>query len=184
MSAADVGRIQRLAETWPVVHLEADVPDMPPRLTVDGLVRHARTFALADLHSLQPSTHTSDFHCVWGWSRKEVAWHGIRLGTLLDIVGIERIDDPHVTIGSASGTYSSCLRLVDAAGGVLAWERDGAALAPEHGGPLRFVSPPEFWAYKDVKWVARISVGDRFQAGFWESRVADPIGRIPDDVEY
>jgi DMSO/TMAO reductase YedYZ molybdopterin-dependent catalytic subunit len=45
------------------------------------------------------------------------------------------------------------------------------------------VNPPDYWAYKGVKWVASITITDHFQAGFWESKVADPIGRIPPDVE-
>jgi hypothetical protein len=29
--------------------------------------------------------------------------------------------------------------------------------------------------------VQRLTVGDRFVPGFWESRIGDPVGRIPTD---
>ena len=41
-----------------------------------------------------------------------------------------------------------------------------------------FVPPPELWGYKGVKWAQRITVGDRFVPGFWESRIGDPVTRI------
>ena len=83
---------------------------------------------------------------------------------------------------AASDEYSACLPVDDAARGFLAWARDGEPLAAEEGGPLRFVPPPELWGYKGVKWAQRLSVGDRFVAGFWESRIGDPVGRIPEEV--
>jgi len=44
------------------------------------------------------------------------------------------------------------------------------------------VPPPELWAYKGVKWASRVTVGDRFTPGFWESRIGDPVGTIPEEV--
>jgi DMSO/TMAO reductase YedYZ molybdopterin-dependent catalytic subunit len=51
------------------------------------------------------------------------------------------------------------------------------------GGPVRFVSPPGYWGYKHVKWAARADIVDRFCPGFWETKVGDPVGRIPEGVE-
>ena len=47
----------------------------------------------------------------------------------------------------------------------------------------RYLAPVEYWAYKGVKWANRVTVVDRFCAGFWESRLPDPVGRIPEEVE-
>jgi DMSO/TMAO reductase YedYZ molybdopterin-dependent catalytic subunit len=88
-----------------------------------------------------------------------------------------------LTVYAASGSYSSCLPLADAAHGFLAWARDGRQLTPEAGGPLRYLPPSGYWAYKGVKWATRVTVVDRFVPGFWEARVADPLGRIPTEVE-
>lgn len=184
MSPSATRRVQRVAREWPIVHLEALVPEWTTGLTIGGLVRHPRRFQLADLEGLGAEEHAVDFHCVWGWSKPAVVWFGVRLGAVLDLVGAEPGRDRHVTIAAASGAYSACLPIGDAARGVLAWGRDGRALLGEHGGPLRYLPPADHWAYKGVKWASDVTVVDGFRPGFWESRVADPIGRIPrDEIE-
>ena len=174
-------RVQRVPEAWPVLHLETDVPGWNG-LRVDGLVGAGRHFDLSALRALGSDEYHLAVHCVWGWSRPEVRWQGVSLGRLLDAVGIAK-SATHVVVESASDTYSSCLPLADGAEGVLAWGRDGEPLAPEAGGPLRYVGPSSYWGYKGVKWAARVGVTDHFVPGFWESKVADPVGRIPAEVE-
>lgn len=174
-------RVQRVPEAWPVLHLEADIPGWAG-LDVGGLVRAPRRFDLGDLQDLGSDDHHVAVHCVWGWSRPHARWHGISLARLLDAVGVDE-RATHVVVESASDSYSSCLPLVDAREGVLAWTRDGAPLAPEAGGPLRYVGPSSFWGYKGVKWAARVGATDHFVPGFWESKVADPVGRVPVEVE-
>ena len=168
-------RVQRVPEQWPVVHLESQIPKWT-HLVVDGHVAHARRFALADLAALGPEEREIDFHCVWGWSRPAVRWTGVGVDRLLTLVGAR---DGYVTVDAASDEYSACLPFDDAARGFLAWARDGEPLAAEEGGPLRFVPPPELWGYKGVKWAQRLTLGDRFVPGFWESRIGDPVGVIP-----
>ena len=171
-------RVQRVPEAWPVVHLEAEVP-VWEHLVVDGHVVHPRRFDLDDLAAIEVEEREVDFHCVWGWSRPRVRWTGIGLDRLLAVVGTQ---GSHVTVHAASEQYSACLPVADAARGFLAWARDGEPLAATEGGPLRFVPPPELWAYKGVKWAQRVTVGDRFVPGFWESRIGDPVGNIPPEV--
>ena len=173
-------RVQRVPSDWPVVHLE-NAPPSWPGLVVDGLVRAPARYDDVDaLAALGAEQRAIPLHCVWGWSRPDATWEGVPLSTLLEAAGVN--GGTHVTFSSASGTYSSCLPVADAARGLLAWTRDGERLSPEAGGPLRFVTPPEYWAYKGVKWTARVSVTNRFLPGFWEARVADPVGRIPQAV--
>jgi DMSO/TMAO reductase YedYZ molybdopterin-dependent catalytic subunit len=172
-----VTRVQRVPEVWPIVHLESELPEWQ-HVAVDGHVAHARVFTLADLAALGTEERAIDFHCVWGWSRPAVRWTGVGLDRVLDVVGVQ---GTHVTVHAASDEYSACLPVEDAARGFLAWARDGDALARDEGGPLRFVPPAELWGYKGVKWAQRLTVGDRFVPGFWESRIGDPVGRIPRD---
>lgn len=177
--AAPPRRVQRVPESWPVLHLEAAVPDWDG-LVVDGLVRRPARFDLAALRTLGEERRRLAVHCVWGWSRPDGVWDGVGMDHLLDAVGPE---GEWVTVTAASGVYSSCLPVADARRGVLAWARDGAPLHPEAGGPLRFLPPAQYWAYKGVKWAAAVTVGDRFRPGFWESKVADPVGLVPEEVE-
>lgn len=171
-------RVQRVPERWPVVHLEPEVP-VWEQLLVDGHVDHPRRFRFDDLLRLGVEERVVDFHCVWGWSRPQERWTGVGLDLVLDLVGAR---GTHVTVSSASDQYSACLPTVDAGRGFLAWARDGDALRALEGGPVRFVPPPELWAYKGVKWADRVQVGDRNVFGFWESRIDDPVGRIPSEV--
>jgi DMSO/TMAO reductase YedYZ molybdopterin-dependent catalytic subunit len=171
--------VQLVPESWPTLHLEASIPAWDG-LRVGGLVARRATFDLAALQRLGADETGLAVHCVWGWSRTDSSWTGVRLGRLLDEAGPL---GSWVTVHSASGEYSSCLPRADAARGLLAWARDGVPLAPQAGGPLRFLPPDDYWAYKGVKWAARVGVRDRFVPGPWECRVADPLGRIPADVE-
>ena len=173
-----VTRVQRVAAVWPTLHLEDSLP-IWDSLVVDGLVHHPRRFDLAALQALGGEERSIPLHCVWGWSRPDATWVGIDLGRVLAIVEPE---GGWVTVTSASSVYSACLPVEDAANGLLAWGRDGVALSPEAGAPLRFVPPSTYWAYKGVKWAAGLTVIDDFRPGFWESRVADPIGRIPEEI--
>jgi DMSO/TMAO reductase YedYZ molybdopterin-dependent catalytic subunit len=173
-----VERVQRVPDAWPIVHLEPEIPEWT-HVSVDGHVAHPRRFTLADLAALGTEHRTIDFHCVWGWSRPEERWTGVGLDRLLALV---EAGGSHVTVRAASDQYSACLPIEDARRGFLAWGRGGEPLPRNEGGPLRFVPPPELWGYKGVKWVQQVSVGDRFVPGFWESRIGDPVGRIPDDV--
>lgn len=179
MSEGSRRRVQRVPSEWPVLHLEAEVPAWDG-LVVDGLVRHRLRLALADLMALGTERRAVPVHCVWGWSRPDAMWEGVGMGRVLELA---QSLGSHVTVRSSSGDYSSCLPVGEAALGMLAWARDGEELSGEAGGPLRFLPPPHYWAYKGVKWAGRATVGNRFVPGFWESKVADPVGRIPDDVE-
>lgn len=173
-----MSRAQRLATSWPTLHLEAEVPEWTS-LVVDGAVRHPRRFAVADLVALGALDATIGVHCVWGWSRPDTRWYGVPGAAILSLTGAE---GAWGTVMAASGAYSACLPLADVARGLFAWERDGEPLVPDAGGPLRFVPPADYWAYKGVKWAARLTIGDRFRPGDWEARVADPIGHIPEEV--
>ena len=172
-------RVQRVASEWPVLHLEPELPRWDG-LVVDGLVGRPSRFGLDTLAALGTERRVVPVHCVWGWSRPGTEWDGVGMDRLFEVV------EPfgsHVTVRSASDAYSGCLPMADAARGMLVWRRDGEELPAEAGGPLRFLPPPEYWAYKGVKWAGRVTVGDRFVPGFWEARVADPVGRIPEEVE-
>lgn len=179
MPDAMTRRVQRVPNDWPLVHLEEE-PAEVTSLRIDGQVRHSRTLPLAALPAFGVVTEEVAVHCVWGWSRPQTRWTGVRVADVLDTAGTE---GGWAVVSSASGTYSSCLPVEDAARGLLVWERDGEPLASESGGPLRFVAPPTYWAYKHVKWACRITVVDSFSPGFWEAKVADPLGRIPEEVE-
>ena len=48
-------------------------------------------------------------------------------------------------------------------------EFDGEPLPPEHGGPLRVVTPHKY-AYKGAKWVSGVEFLTDPERGYWEKR--------------
>jgi DMSO/TMAO reductase YedYZ molybdopterin-dependent catalytic subunit len=183
LSAASPPRVQRLVDRLPPVHLEAEVPPAAGAWTlrVDGMVERPLELSLEALHRLSVEHRAMDFHCVWGWSRAACRWTGVACAELLDAAGV----DPAATVATVAAAdepYAACLHLEDARAGLLAWALDGVPLAAENGWPLRFVQPPWLWGYKGVKWVGRITVGDRFEPGFWEAKTGDAEGRVPAEV--
>ena len=110
----------------------------------------------------------STFHCVTGWTVKNVRWSGIRLSHLLDLV------EPHQTAKavrfvSLEEPYDDSLTLEQARlhDVMLALELDGQPLSRPHGSPVRVVIP-EMYGYKGVKWLTRIELLDHQPTGYWE----------------
>ena len=179
-------RVQRVIERLPlpVLHLEAAVPQDRGDwvLRVEGLVERPLTLTTGRLAELPRTEVTWDFHCVWGWSRRAVRWTGVAVADLLTAAGASP-EASHAVFAAAEGPYESCLELADAGRGLVAWAMDGEPLAPEHGAPLRFVPPPEYWAYKGVKWLGTVRLLAAPRYGLWESLVGNPTGRIPPELQ-
>ena len=115
----------------------------------------------------------STFHCVTGWTVKNVRWAGVRFSDLL--AAAKPLPQGTVlNFVSAEIPYVDTLTLQQAElhDAMLAYEMDGKPLPREHGAPVRVVIP-EMYGYKNVKWVARISVGKDVAPGYWEQRGYD-----------
>lgn len=163
---------QTLTRKFPVVGEKA-----PPaaaldlaawRLEVGGLVERPATLAWSDYRALPRAERTADLHCVTGWTRLDTRLGGLPLAALLAAAGVlpaarfvrfeaysDRAHDTSLPLDVAlADTW-----LVDAV--------DGAPLAPEHGGPLRTVTPSRYF-YKSLKWVRRIELLAEDRLGYWE----------------
>jgi DMSO/TMAO reductase YedYZ molybdopterin-dependent catalytic subunit len=153
------------------------------RLRIEGMVDRPVTLTYDELLRLPRAEQVSDFHCVTGWSVKNVHWAGVRLSDLL-VAARPQATASVLTFVSAERPYVDTLTLRQAglADAMLAYEMDGKPLRREHGAPVRVVIP-EMYGYKNVKWVERIVVGDRLEPGYWEQRGYDVdawVGRSND----
>jgi DMSO/TMAO reductase YedYZ molybdopterin-dependent catalytic subunit len=179
--AGDLPPGQYIPRTLPVLHY-GPVPAFNPRtwdLRIFGATESGDEARL-DLDAvgeLPVSAVTADFHCVTKFTVPDVCWSGVLAADLL------RAFPPapavtHVMIWADFG-YSANVRIGDflAEDTILATHRDGEALAPEHGYPLRLVVP-SLYGWKSVKWVRAIEYMTVDRRGFWEERgyhnVADP----------
>lgn len=175
-------RVQRRTNDLPILHLEPEVPAQAHwDLVVDGLVADPSAWPIDAIRAMTPEKRVWDLHCVWGWSRPGCEWEGIPAGRLIEAAR-PLPEARYVMVSAVGNGYASCYALNRARRSLLAWRLDGAELTREHGGPLRLVSPPTKWAYKAVKWVARLTLLEDFTPGFWEGLVGDPHGDIPREV--
>ena len=150
----------------------------PYELVVDGLVQRPARLGYAALRALPQTAQTSDFHCVEGWSVADLAWGGIRLAAIADLVG-PGPGARYVVFHSLGRTasrpggldhYVECHPLADlldpALQAILALDLAGAPLPVAHGGPLRLICPFDL-AYKSIKFVTRLEFAAAPQDGWW-----------------
>lgn len=175
-------RVQRLTSRLPVLHLEPSLPtDASWDVVVDGLVSSPARWSTTAIHQMVAEDRVWDLNCVWGWTRPSCVWTGVPAGRLIDAAEPAGAAT-HVMATGWGGGYQSCLSLGAARRSLLAWRLDGASLDPAHGGPLRLVTPTNKWGYKHVKWIARLTVREGFEAGMWEGLVGDAEGEVPPEI--
>jgi len=107
-----------------------------------------------------------DLHCVTRWSKVGTFWEGVSLDVLL--AGVKT--DSAFAMMRSYGDYTTNLPLKDLMNkqAWVAFKFDGAALAPEHGGPARLLVP-HLYLWKSAKWVKGMTLMPCDRPGFWES---------------
>jgi DMSO/TMAO reductase YedYZ molybdopterin-dependent catalytic subunit len=143
-------------------------------------VEQPLSLTLDDLRGLRRAQQVSDFHCVTGWSVRNVHWAGVRFDDLLAEAGV-RPEARWLRFVSGEVPYHDTLSLEQALlpDVMLALDMDGKPLARAHGFPARVVMPG-MYGYKSVKWVTTIEVRRDFVPGYWETHGYDSdawIGR-------
>ena len=166
-NATDLPPGQTAIPTFP--RFGADMgPATPPvveSIRVDGEVDMAFDVRMAELASMPREQMTADFHCVAGWSFRDLCWEGVRFRTFYEAVIAARIPPgtrvSHVLLRGADG-FEGALLLEDAcADNVLLADRlGGAPLTAKHGAPVRLVSPSQY-GYKSVKHLTAIELHSR-----------------------
>lgn len=171
MSRERVPPGQHLTRGWPVLHT-GPVPRFDPatwRFRCTGAVEEPQTWTWEGLRAFPAVRHTTDFHCVTGWSKLDVTWEGVAFAE------IARRCRPlggatHALVKAPYG-YDANVPLAALAGDdvLFAWEANGKPLEPKHGGPLRLVVP-KLYGWKSVKWAEEVELLTADARGFWEQR--------------
>lgn len=138
------------------------------RLRIDGMVGSPVELAFHQLLALPRHDQVSDFHCVEGWTIRDVPWNGVHFSQLLELAG-PLAEATHVTIHTRGDVYGESLPLDVALepATLLAYGVGCSTLPLKHGFPLRVVVPRK-WAYKSAKYVYRLELTDHPVDGFWE----------------
>lgn len=158
---------QYLEEDFPVLSAG---PTPRPRLEtwdlrVDGEIEQPKRWTWQEFLALPKETFTVDIHCVTKWTKLDTEWEGVSLDVLLEGAS----DTAGFLIAHCDGGYTTNLPIEDVTDGKawIAFNYDGDALAPEHGGPARLLVP-HLYFWKSAKWVRRLELSDDDQPGFWE----------------
>jgi DMSO/TMAO reductase YedYZ molybdopterin-dependent catalytic subunit len=164
--------------------LKTENSSKPYYLTIGGLVSNKTQLPYTKLIHLPGTVQTSDFHCVEGWSVKDIAWGGIRFEEIVKIARplpeakfalFHALGD---TLSAPQGQshYIECLPisyLLDPKNEcLLALTMDGQPLPHDHGAPLRVIAPFSL-AYKSIKFVCGIDFIKEEKPGWWT--LANPI---------
>jgi DMSO/TMAO reductase YedYZ molybdopterin-dependent catalytic subunit len=166
---------QALTRKYPVVGEKAPAPEALDlknwRLIVEGLIDPALEITLDEFLSLPQRDLVADIHCVTGWTQLDMRFTGIPLTALLETRGGSRIfpEARFVRFTAYSGrAHDTSLPVETALDDTwLVHSFDGRPLAPEHGFPLRTVTPSRYF-YKSLKWVHRIEFLVEDHLGYWE----------------
>lgn len=172
MSASRLPPGQVLTRKFPVVgerEPAAEALDLDRwRLTVAGRVRQPLSLPWGEVRALACQRRTADIHCVTGWSRLGSVFEGMPLGTLLEHAQPDAQARFARFVAYSPREHDTSLPLELALADTwLVHGVDGTPLSPEHGYPLRTVTPSRFF-YKSLKWVQRIELLSEDRLGYWE----------------
>ncbi|HYN96923.1 MAG TPA: sulfite oxidase-like oxidoreductase [Pilimelia sp.] len=134
--------------------------------TVDTEAGVRHRWSWEEFAALPAEDVTVDIHCVTKWSKFGTRWRGVPVDTLL--ADVDTAAD--YALVQSYGGYTTNLPLEDLLDGRawVAFEYDGAALSPAHGGPARLLVP-HLYFWKSAKWVRGIQLLHEDEPGFWES---------------
>ncbi len=138
------------------------------RLTVKGNVKRKMHFTYKDLMKMPSTRVVSDFHCVTGWSVRNVVWEGIPLKHFAELA-VAMPTTKWVLISSIDG-YTTVVPLNDftSENALLALRINGSILQPEQGYPARVVIP-HLYGWKGAKWVETFEFRENYVDGYWEA---------------
>jgi sulfane dehydrogenase subunit SoxC len=173
-----------------------DIDPSVHRLMVMGMVKAPRVFTMDDLMRLPAVSRIHFIECgantgmEWGnvavptvqYSHGMLScceYTGVRLSTLLDMVGADTKKGRYVLAEGADGASMTRTISMEAAldDVMVAWAMNGEMLRPENGYPLRLVVPG-VQGVSWVKYLRRIEVGD--QPFYTKDEVVHYIDLMPD----
>jgi sulfoxide reductase catalytic subunit YedY len=160
------------------------------QVSVEGLVRKPKIFALDDLLKISPpEERIYRMRCVEGWSMV-IPWAGFSLSKLLDVVeptsdakyvAFETLLDPKRMPGQRSDVlnwpYVEGLRMDEARHPLtlLASGIYGRALPPQDGAPIRLVTPWKY-GFKGIKSIVKIKLVEAQPPTTWNIAAPNEYG--------
>lgn len=138
------------------------------RLRIGGDVSNPLTYTYDELLEMIDTSYVSDFHCVTGWSVRNVVWEGVSLRKLVTKAqpskGVEWVYVKSLDKYTTVIPYDDFLD--DRS--LIVLRINGRPLSVEQGFPAR-IFIPHLYGWKSAKWVAEIIFTKEYKDGYWEA---------------
>ncbi len=137
-------------------------------LRVWGELAAPARLSFAEFRALPTVQLTTDIHCVTRWSKLDTHWEGVRFSEFLQAIPPLNPTAKFVVAHCEQGfTTNVPLEVLLESTALLAYKYDGQELTPEHGYPLRLLTPGKYF-WKSAKWLRGLEFADHDKLGFWE----------------
>lgn len=162
---------QHRTDKFPVLSL-TDPPEFDPlkwRLKIWGAVENPCEWTWDEFLRLPAIEVAADFHCVTQWSRLDNVWTGVSTAEIRDRAKPRASAACVLQHGLEGYTTNLTPDEFFAEDVLLAYRHDGQWLSPEHGAPLRVITP-RLYAWKGAKFLTGLEFLEQERPGYWEQR--------------
>jgi DMSO/TMAO reductase YedYZ molybdopterin-dependent catalytic subunit len=173
--AGQEGRVppgQYVTEKFPVLHY-GSVPQYTDLertwdLRIWGEIEAPAHLSFSEFRALPTIQITTDIHCVTRWSKLDTQWEGVQFKEFLKHIPPMNAAAKFVIAHCDQGfTANVPLEILLDDEAMLAYKYDGEELTPDHGFPLRLLTPRKYF-WKSAKWLRGLEFLTYDKLGFWE----------------
>jgi len=138
------------------------------RLRITGEVERPIELTYNELLSMINVRYVRDFHCVTGWSVKDVEWEGVKIRDLAKMAGVK--DTAEWVVFQSADDYETIVPIEDALSedAIIALRMNGKPLDIKSGYPARPIIP-HLYGWKSAKWLTTIEFTKQYRDGYWEA---------------
>ncbi len=163
---------QYVTEKFPVLHYGSVPQYTDLHTTWDlrfwGEIEDVARLSFAEFRALPTVEVITDIHCVTRWSKLDTRWGGVQFKELLKHIPALKPSVQFVIAHCDQGfTANVPLEVLLEDEALLAYMFDGQELTPEHGYPLRLLTPRKYF-WKSAKWLRGLEFLSYDKLGFWE----------------
>jgi DMSO/TMAO reductase YedYZ molybdopterin-dependent catalytic subunit len=137
-------------------------------LRVWGELAAPTRLSFSEFRALPTIQITTDIHCVTRWSKLDTHWEGVQFKEFLRHIPALKPSVQFVIAHCDQGfTANVPLEVLLDDEAMLAYTYDGEELTPDHGFPLRLLTPRKYF-WKSAKWLRGLEFLSYDKLGFWE----------------
>ncbi|NTV61966.1 MAG: sulfite oxidase-like oxidoreductase [Oscillochloris sp.] len=163
---------QYVTEKFPVLHY-GSVPqyvnlEATWDLRVWGEIESPVRLSFKEFRALPTIAVVTDIHCVTRWSKLDTRWEGVQFKEFLKHIPALKPEATFVIAHCDQGfTANVPLEVLLDDEALLAYTYEGEELTPDHGFPLRLLTPRKYF-WKSAKWLRGLEFLAYDKLGFWE----------------